>query len=127
MDVSPATRSAGETSPPLEGIPSLAVTTSGLGDGELAARAMRAAQRWGLPFVERRRKAPLAPMLGVDACALLVFGGDGVVLADPRGSLRFSPGMAQLRVKRLDAGADEDLLVRLAGLREGDAVLDCTL
>jgi 16S rRNA (guanine1516-N2)-methyltransferase len=105
----------------------LAVTISASGDHKQLTRAAAAASRWSLPLIPRRRKAPLEPMLAHTASAFLVFGGDGIALWDAQGSLRFTPGMARLRVKRLDAGADEDLLVRLAELRAGDSVLDCTL
>src|SRR5260370_666721 len=105
----------------------LAVTTSGKASAELTARARQAAERWRLPFIERRRKAPLAPLFGREAQALLVFGTEGLALWDREGALRFTPGMARLRVKRLDAGIQEDLLVRIAGFQAGETVLDCTL
>ncbi len=105
----------------------LSVTTSGKASAELTARARQAAKRWRLPFIERRRKAPLAPLLGREAQAVLVFGTEGLALWDREGALRFTPGMARLRVKRLDAGIQEDLLVRIAGFQPGETVLDCTL
>jgi 16S rRNA (guanine1516-N2)-methyltransferase len=105
----------------------LAVTTSGKASAELSARARQAAEKWRLPFIERRRKAPLGPLLGREAEAFLVFGTDGLALWDREGALRFTPGMARLRVKRLDAGVQEDLLVRIAGFQPGETVLDCTL
>jgi hypothetical protein len=108
-------------------LPQLAVTTSGKASAELTVRARQAAERWRLPFIERRRKAPLSPLLGREAQALLVFGTEGLALWDREGALRFTPGMARLRVKRLDAGIQEDLLVRIAGFQPGETVLDCTL
>jgi hypothetical protein len=104
----------------------LAVTTSGKCRNEAIARAKAAALDWGLPYLERGRKEPLGPLLG-KAEALLVFGSDGVTLCDSGGALRFSPGMAGLRIKRLDAGVLEDNLVRTAQFAPGDSVLDCTL
>src|SRR5258708_31101061 len=108
-------------------LPQLAVTTSGKASVELTARARHAAEIWRLPFIERRRKAPLGPLIGREAQALLVFGTEGLALWDREGTLRFTPGMARLRVKRLDAGIQEDLLVRIAGFQPGETVLDCTL
>jgi 16S rRNA (guanine1516-N2)-methyltransferase len=105
----------------------LAVTTSGKASAELIARARQAAQKWGLPFIERKRKAPLGAVFGPEAHALLVFGAEGLALRDREGALRFTPGMARLRVKRLDAGIQEDLLVRIAGFQAGETVVDCTL
>ncbi|MFZ5471893.1 MAG: class I SAM-dependent methyltransferase [Myxococcota bacterium] len=105
----------------------LAVTVGGKAKAAAVARAREAAAQWRLPFVERLPKVPLGSMVGAQARAFLVFRGDGVALVDRHGELRFTPGMARLRVKRLDAGVDEDLLVRLGELSQGDAVLDCTL
>lgn len=79
-----------------------------------------------MPFLERARKTSLAPMLE-QADALLVFGSDGVALRDEAGALRFSPGMAKLRIKRLDSGVLDDTLVRVASFVCGETVLDCTL
>jgi 16S rRNA (guanine1516-N2)-methyltransferase len=56
-----------------------------------------------------------------------VLGGDGWTLRRPEGLLRFTPGMAQLRIKRIDQGFNEDMLIRVGELRAGDAVLDCTM
>ncbi len=91
------------------------------------ALAVAAARAHGLPYLARRRKEPLEALLSTRAEACLVFGGDGVALWDAEGCLRFSPGMARLRVKRIDAGHLDDRLVRLAELSPGASVLDCTL
>lgn len=107
-------------------MPPLAVTTSGQPDEPLVARARAAARAWGLPFVPRRKKQPLGPLLEGVAEAFLVFGRDEVSLWDTHGSFSFHPGMAHLRRKRLDAG-EGDTLVRVAQLAPGDHVLDCTL
>ncbi len=106
----------------------LAVTTSDRGDTrELARRAQAAAAEVGVPYLERTHKRSLASMLADTAEALLVMEAGAVSLVDARGSLRFSPGLAHLRVKQLDAGVHEDMLLRVSGLREGERVLDCTL
>jgi hypothetical protein len=104
----------------------LAVTTSGKADERVLEVAREFALGCGLPFVQRRKKEPLRPLLEA-VCPLLVFGVDGVALCDREGKLRYSPGMARLRIKRLDAQVREDRLVELAGFRCGDRVLDCTL
>src|SRR5258708_8727540 len=104
----------------------LEVTTSGKLDDRVIALARGSAHAWGLPFLERRRKAPLRPLLDqVDS--LLVFERNEVVLCDREGKLRFSPGMARLRIKRLQAQGREDRLLDLAAFEPGDSVLDCTL
>ena len=90
----------------------------------IEARARAAT--WGIPWLERPRNSSLDPLFA-QAHALLVRGGDGWSLRDAFGELRFTPGMAQLRIKRLEAGFQEDMLVRLGELRAGDRVLDCTL
>lgn len=86
-------------------------------------RARALAALWGLPYLERGRNAPLPE----GAEALLVLGGDGWTLRSPHGELRFTPGMAKLRIKRIDQGFDEDMLIRVGELRASDQVLDCTM
>ena len=103
--------------------PSLAVTVSSIASSVHSIRAREQAAAWGLPYLERRRNASLPQ----EADALLVLGGDGWTLRNPNGVLRFSPGMAQLRIQRIDQGFSEDMLIRVAELRSGDEVLDCTM
>jgi 16S rRNA (guanine1516-N2)-methyltransferase len=114
-----------------EGLPGppwpLAITTSDRVDPALAERARQAAHEAGVPYVARHPKLPLQALLAHTAQALLVFEASAVALVDAHGALRFSPGLGHLRVKQLDAGVQEDMLVRIAGLREGERVLDCTL
>ncbi|MDC0711186.1 class I SAM-dependent methyltransferase [Stigmatella sp. ncwal1] len=105
----------------------LAVTTSDRRDPGLAERAQQAAQEVGVPYVTRHHKLPLKNLLADTAQALVVFEASAVALVDSQGVLRFSPGLGYLRVKQLDAGVQEDMLVRIAELRPGERVLDCTL
>ncbi|HET9450846.1 MAG TPA: class I SAM-dependent methyltransferase [Aggregicoccus sp.] len=90
------------------------------------ARARARAREWGLRYVPRPRKAPLGPLLATEAEAFLVFEREAVTLTDRHGSFAFSAGMAHLRRLRLEKG-EGDTLVRLADLKPGDTVLDCTL
>src|SRR5438876_483149 len=97
------------------------ITTSGKTRRTSAsvAEAEAAAARLGVPFVSRPSEPP--------DCAL-VFRGDGVVLADTHGSARWTGGMADLRIHRLDAAIQHPDHVLTAGeVRERDHVLDCTL
>lgn len=99
------------------------VTVSAGLDAALVAEAKRKAAEWGLPYVERPRKTGLEVLGGGP---FLVLGAEGWTFREGEASLRFTPGMAALRIKRLDAGKDEDTLVRLGELEPGDRVLDCT-
>jgi 16S rRNA (guanine1516-N2)-methyltransferase len=110
----------------------LAVTTSGKPEESLIARAREAAREWGLPFIPRRKKEPIHPLLASVAEALLVFEREGVSLWDQEGSFSFNPGMAHLRRLRIQSGLiqegqQEEAFVRVSELRAGDHVLDCTL
>lgn len=103
-----------------------AVTTSARPTVQLIAQAQAAAHRWGVPFLLRRHKKGLTSWFGSHAEALLVFGHEGVTLWDREGHHGFHGGMAHLRRLRLAAG-EEDTFIRVAELRAGDSVLDCTL
>jgi SAM-dependent methyltransferase len=103
------------------------VTTSDREAPEFAQRAQQAAAEVGVPYLQRTHKWSLASMLADTAEALIVFESEAVSLVDRLGSLRFSPGLAHLRVKQLDAGVREDMLLRISELQEGERVLDCTL
>ncbi len=106
----------------------LAVTVSSSGGKSLLTQARAAAVRWQLPFFDRRRNAGLDVEFGAFADAFLVLGGDGWTLRDSSVAVRFTPGMAALRIKRIVAGHPlDDHLVKLAELRAGDRVLDGTL
>jgi len=105
----------------------VAVTTSDRNDPALRQRAKAAAQELQAPYLERQHKVPLESWLGSVAERLVVFEADAVSLVDAEGTLRFSPGLAHLRIKQLDRGVQEDMLVRHARLEPGDAVLDCTV
>ncbi|MDQ3264344.1 MAG: class I SAM-dependent methyltransferase [Myxococcota bacterium] len=105
----------------------LAITTSDRSDPELRQRAQVAAREVGVPCVERTHKIPLSALLEEGREAVVVFEASAVSLVDHAGTLRFSPGLAHLRIKQLDRGVRDDMLVRHARLQEGDAVLDCTV
>ncbi|MEW5737488.1 MAG: class I SAM-dependent methyltransferase [Myxococcota bacterium] len=104
----------------------LGVTVGAHGD-RFVEEARRKAAEWGLPYLERPAKGGVAALLGGVARACLVRSADGWALRDEHGSLSFSPGIAQLRLKRLAAGHRDDVLLRLAGLEPGDTVVDATL
>jgi 16S rRNA (guanine1516-N2)-methyltransferase len=120
------------------GVAPLAVTTVDKPAPALVAYARRRAEEWRLPFFVRGVRtrgtpsgtlsieASLESALGTMAEALLVFGREGLTLWDREGRLHFHPGMAHLRLLRLEAG-EEDTFVRVAELRAGDHVLDATL
>lgn len=104
----------------------LVVTTSGNPSGTLVNLAREAAARWGVPFLERGRKAPLHALLG-EARAVMVFGRERMELWDREGHIAFHEGLAAFRLERLARGDRGDPLVRAADLRPGDSVLDATL
>ncbi|HYI02192.1 class I SAM-dependent methyltransferase [Hyalangium sp.] len=104
----------------------LAVTTSARLNPQLLAQAEAASRRWGVPLFLRRHKRGITSWFDDRAEALLIFGHDGVTLWDREGHHGFHGGMAHLRRLRLAAG-EPDIFVRVAELRKGDAVLDCTL
>lgn len=103
----------------------LAVTTSKDPDPATVARAQALAERWSLPFLTRRSATP-EQMLAERARALLVVMRERAELQDASGRFTWTPGMAQLRLKALERG-EGDSLLEVAGLREGERVIDATL
>ena len=98
------------------------------------ADARAAAARHGLPYAPRGRRPLAAALAEAGAGAGLVLSADKVVLAMEGAARRWSPGMGLLRAKRARArrgGAADptarDPFLDAADIREGDAVLDCTL
>ncbi len=107
----------------------LALTTALGAMSDLLAEARAAAERHGVPLLERRER-PLAEVAGLArAEALVVLAVRGVALFVAGTEHRYQPGMGTLRAKRLVLGetATGDPFLMAAGLRPGDAVLDCTL
>lgn len=103
----------------------LAVTTSKDADEGAQHRARELASRLGVPLLPRPG-GPLSAVIGKTVEALLVVERRGVVLRDTAGAVRWTPGMARLRAHALDLGLP-DTLTAVAGFREGESVLDCTL
>ncbi|MFN0061220.1 MAG: SAM-dependent methyltransferase, partial [Myxococcaceae bacterium] len=103
----------------------LGITTRPQAAREARAIAHAAAAQWRVPYVERGSERLETLLKSWDA--LLVWEPPQWSLADSRGTLRYSPGLAQLRLKGLDAGANDDRFLRAAQLWPGDEVLDCTL
>lgn len=105
----------------------LAVTVGAHG-ARFTHEARQRAAAWGLPYLERPTEGGVAALLAHAAAACLVLSANGWALRDARGSLSFSPGMATLRIKRLEKGEQaDDVLVRLGELSPGDTVVDATL
>lgn len=107
--------------------PTLALTVSSKpGDGD-EARARAIAAEYALPFIERARKESLESWL-LRYDGVFVSARNGLTLWSRGGELRWSEGLAHLRVGRIDDGeGGDDQFLRHAQLRPGDAVLDCTL
>jgi hypothetical protein len=99
-----------------------------------AARA--AADRWGMVFEERGRRALEEVRSEGSADGVLVLSGQRAALFVGGSTHAWSPGMGALRAKRVARqlaegaranGADRDPFFDAADIRPGDAVLDCTL
>ena len=96
--------------------------------------ALRAAERYGIPYVARGNRALSRAIAEVGAEAALVLSKERSVLSAGGAEHAWSPGMGALRLKRyLDARAGKpghptahDPFLDAAGIRPGDAVLDCT-
>jgi SAM-dependent methyltransferase len=98
--------------------------------------ALEAAGRYGLPYVARGSRALSRALAEVGADAGLVLSPARAVLAAGGAEHVWAPGMGALRLKRLldvragrhraDDPTIRDPFLAAAGIRPGDAVLDCT-
>ncbi len=98
--------------------------------------ALRAADRYGLRYVARGSRALSRALAEVGAEAGLVLSRTRAVLAAGGAEHAWSPGLGTLRLKRLldvragrrraDDPTIHDPFLEAAGIRPGDAVLDCT-
>jgi len=107
----------------------LAVTTALDATADLIEAARAAATRHGAAWLDRDGR-PLAELAGAaGAGALLVLGRQGAALFAGGAEHRYHAGMGALRARRLARGerSTAEPFLAAAGLRPGDAVLDCTL
>jgi SAM-dependent methyltransferase len=99
------------------------------------AEARAAALRHGVPYAARGRGPLAAAIAAAGADGALVLSRSKAVLAAGGEARRWSPGMGFLRAKRARARlggrppdpTTHDPFLEAAGIRAGDAVLDCTL
>lgn len=103
------------------------MTTAGRPDEITIKLAVEAAEVLGYPFVERKKRS-VARLHKEYQCAVIVSGHDRFELYHPgmEKPFFFHPNSAAFRLKRLVKG-DQDPLIEVAKLKEGDSFLDCTL
>ncbi len=125
----PPARDPGMTSPVR-----LAATTPLRPSPAEEAEARAAAARHALVYAPRGRRSAAEALREAGADALLVLSPRASTLLVDGEERRWSPGMGALRAKRararLRGGGDpttRDTFLEAAGIRDGDAVLDCTL
>jgi hypothetical protein len=100
----------------------IVITHAKKASAKVVLAAKQCAQELQLPFV-RRSELPLAPL---SETTWLVHDSRGVFLHSASGTLRYSPGIGVVRVKRLQQGdvSQADRLLQCAQLRPDDRVLD---
>ncbi|WP_042346624.1 class I SAM-dependent methyltransferase [Bacillus massiliigorillae] len=102
------------------------VTTAGRTTEEYIAKAKAVANDLQVAY-EPRRKKSLQALFKMHTLVVVV-GKDGIQLYHQDGSepYFFHPNLAMVRVKRL-MNDSHDAFIEVAGLKQGDALLDCTL
>lgn len=105
----------------------LAVVANAWSPPELVRHAEIRAAEWALPFLLREEGQSVEKLLQTIE-NIVFFRGDGVSLLNSQGAIRFTPGMAMLRLKRMEEGLPQpDHLLKWGEIRSGDSVLDCTM
>jgi hypothetical protein len=103
------------------------ITTGGKAKSELRHRAKRVGERLGVQYVDRADRS-IANMLETVEDGVIVVRKERFDFYQ-KGSEQpafFHPNSSMFRIKRLMRG-DEDPFVRVASLKKGMTVLDCTL
>ena len=102
------------------------VTTVRKVNDELAAKAQAVAEKLKVPYVQRDGAgiARLKEKYGCDT--VVVVKKDQILLDMKDGEMFFHPNMAQVRIKRLRCGGNDNMIDAMA-LKSGMSVLDCTL
>lgn len=104
------------------------VTSSRRPDPELDRQARQWAERLDVPFVPRadRSVARLCRDEGVDAALTITAERVTLRIPDEQVEYFFHPSMARTRIRNIIDGMGDPMVTAMQ-LREGDAVLDCTL
>ena len=102
------------------------VTTAGRTNEDYINKAKIVANDLGVRYVPRKKRSLSA--LHTTHQNIVVVGKDGIQLyhKDSNEPYFFHPNVAMIRVKRLLKG-EQDPLIDVSGLGEGDSFLDCTL
>lgn len=103
------------------------VTTGSHPSAETVSHALRLAQEWNVPYVERGDDSLARLRERYQTPDLVVVTAKGVRLErkDAR-PFHFHPNTASFRIKRLERG-DTDTMLSVCQIRPGDTVLDATL
>ena len=102
------------------------VTTAGRTNQEYINLAKKVADDLRIPYVKRNKQS-IAKMYSLSS-NIVVIGKQGIELhnKDSHEPYFFHPNVAMIRAKRLLKG-EQDPLIEVSGLHEGDSFLDCTL
>lgn len=102
------------------------ITTSYQPSAEQIALGRDFAKRLKTLFVPRGKYSIAQLKKDYQTDFVLVVTGKGPVIHTPEGEFFFHLNMAQLRIKNLQVGKDDHMVVAM-GLKPGMSVLDCTL
>ena len=102
------------------------VTTIRKVDGKLVAKAKEVANNLKVEYVNRDGKGIDKIKAECDVDTVVVIKKDKIVLELPEGEMFFHPNMAQVRLKRLRCGGNDNMIDAMQ-LEKGMSVLDCTL
>ncbi len=102
------------------------VTTIRKTNAELELKAQEIAKQLNGVYVKRDNKGigKIKDLYNCDTA--VVVKKDKIVLELPHGEMFFHPNMAQVRIKRLRYGGNDNMIDAM-GLKKGMRVLDCTL
>lgn len=104
----------------------MVITTSYTPPQSVHDKALELSRKYGTHHMERRNQSIAQLRKRAGSEPIIVVTADGLKADIGAGhALRFHPGTALIRIKRLLKG-EQDNLLRCTGIKEGSRILDCT-
>lgn len=101
------------------------ITTACKYNIKIVSIAKEISTSYNLPFVERKKRS-IQELFDTYESNVLMVGSEKIELHTSKGTLKYHPNFAQVRIKRLLKG-ETDPFIEATGLKEDSSIIDCTM